>query len=544
MFAVLIALAVLGYLISPLWILPLVALLAGIWIVGHAYLTRGPIVTVSFDTAEGLEAGKTKIRYRNVDVGTLETVELRDDMSGIVVAAELDPQVRELLREDTQFWVVRARVGKGGLSGIGTLLSGAYIQLAPGNASGERLDFIGLEEPPPIPSGTPGRRITLVSDRNATLNAGDPLFYKGLKAGQIESADMDLESDLIRYSAFVNAPYDTVLSTSTRFWNVGGITVKTGAAGVELNVPPFESLLLGGAAFENFSEPGALALTTDGAEYRLLASRSEVTENPYSQRVPYVLEFDGSVAGLSPGAPVYFRGILVGHVERLLIAEVSAREVSAGNYGQRSKSALPVLINLEPGRFEIGDTPSAVEILEESLVGAVSNGLRATLSSSNLLTGQRSINLDYYPTEDPKKLGSFGAYTTIPTTGSGLNQIQQRIDMLLGKIDALPLEQSVASLNELLVSVNTAVESFNTLLNAQGMASLPADLDATLVELRDVLDGFSQDSDLYRNMGASMESLETSLDSLDRLIRKLSDQPSSLLSSPPVVADPIPEPRP
>ncbi len=169
--------------ISIVWLIPIVAALSGGFLAWKAINERGPEITILFDSASGIAPEKTKIKYRDVEVGLVESMGLDDGLEEVVVTARMEKAAAPLLREDTQFWVVRARVGKGGLSGIGTLLSGAYIQLAPGNASGERLDFIGLEEPPPIPSGTPGRRITLVSDRNATLNAGDPLFYKGLKAG-------------------------------------------------------------------------------------------------------------------------------------------------------------------------------------------------------------------------------------------------------------------------------------------------------------------------------------------------------------------------
>ena len=529
---------------SPLWILPSVALAAGLWIVIHGYMTQGPRVSIAFETAEGLVAGKTKVKYRSLDVGVLEVVELNTDMSGVMATAALEPQVADLLRDDTQFWVVRARIGKGGLSGLGTILSGAYIQMAPGNSAAARSDFVGLEEPPPIPSGTPGLRITLISDRDASLSSGDPLFFKGLEAGRIESTELDLASGVIRYSAFIDAPYDQAISSSTRFWNTSGITLKTSAQGIELDIGSLESILAGGAAFENVAELGAGESVAEGAEFRLLASRSDVAENPYEFRTRYVLEFDSSVAGLARGAPVYFRGILVGEVERLLVAELAAEELSSRTYGEAAGSALPVLIYLEPARFEIGDDARAEEVLRDAIAGAVENGLRATMHTSNLLSGQKAIDLDFFPSQPAVTTGQFKGFDTIPTVGSGLNQIQQRIEELLAKIEALPLDTTVDSLNAALLSVNTAVSSFDQLLNAEGLDSIPRELDTTLAEFREVLDGFSPDSDMYQNIGAAAESLERSLDNVDRLTRKLSDRPSSLISSPPIVADPKPEPRP
>jgi len=232
--------------INPIWFVPIVALALGIWMVIYTIQSQGPKITIVFSTAEGIEAGKTKIKLRSVDVGMVDSAVLGDDLQSVVVTASLEKTAEGLLREDAQFWVVRPRIGKGGVSGLGTLLSGGYIQLAPGQgAEGER-EFVGLEEPPVTPAGTPGVQVTLTAEKAGSVSAGDPVLFKGYRVGQIETESFDTEKKLMRYGVFIEAPYDELLTSSNRFWNVSGISIRAGADGIQADSVALETLLIGG----------------------------------------------------------------------------------------------------------------------------------------------------------------------------------------------------------------------------------------------------------------------------------------------------------
>ena len=381
--------------ISPLWIVPAIAALIGIWMLVHAWMTEGPTITIEFATAEGLHEGKTRVKMLDVEVGLVEEVTLKPDVSGVTLKVKLDKQVEQLLRDDTRFWVVRARVGAGGVSGIGTILSGAYLELDPGTGDAGAREFVGLEAPPITPAGSPGKHFVLTSE-SAALGIGDAVLFRDFKVGRVESMEFDAESELAEYSVFVQAPYDQLIHSTTRFWNVSGVSMDLTAEGFHMRMGALDTLLLGGVAF---TSPPGIPRGSDAQEgdaFRLYESYNDILENPFSIGTYYVVAFDGSVAGLVPGAPVTYKGIEMGRVERLLIGELTAarRDVaSESNTG----SAIPALIYLEPGRLELPDEPESIGALRGAIAAGVVGGLRATLQSGNLITGKQVVALDFYP---------------------------------------------------------------------------------------------------------------------------------------------------
>jgi paraquat-inducible protein B len=289
---------------NPIWVVPVVAVLVGIYMVVHTMLTEGPEITIQFNTAEGLEAGNTRLRYRDVDIGLVENVSLSEGMDKVLVTVKMDKAAANMLREDTRFWVVRARVGAGAISGLGTILSGAYIQLDPGTGSpSEHGEYVGLEVPPLTPADAPGMRLTLHSEQAGSLGEGDVIVYRGFKVGRIEGVTFDSEKQLVIYDAFIDAPYDQLVTTNTRFWNASGVSISASASGVEVTTGSMETILLGGVAFANLPGLPAGKKVASGATFKLSPSFNEVQEDPYRFRIYYVAQFDQSLRGLKPGAP-------------------------------------------------------------------------------------------------------------------------------------------------------------------------------------------------------------------------------------------------
>ncbi len=467
--------------ISRIWIVPIVAVLLGIWMVYYTWSTEGPTITITFSTAEGLEAGKTKVKARSVAIGLVESVELGEDLESVVVTAKLERSALPLLREDTQLWVVRARIGAGGISGLSTVLSGGYIELDPGVGELGPRDFVGLEDPPLTPAGTPGLHVELVSAQAGSVSTGDGIFYAGYEVGRIESTKFDVETQKLRYRAFIDAPYDQLVNTRTRFWNASGISFSATAAGVELHTGSLQSLLLGGVAFGLPAgiKPGAPV--ESGATFRLFEKRADIDDRPYKHGVEYVLKFDRSVRGLQVGAPVEYRGIRSGVVERILLKEMIEEIEEKGTAGQGNP--IPVLIRLEPGRMMMGDSPEGVAILKENIRRGVGNGLRATLSTGSLLTGSLYIALDAHSDEEKAEIGRFAEWPTLPTVGGGLEAIEQRVTKLLDKLNALPLGDVTVTANQTLAELQNTIVELRLLLESEDFQAIPHSLDASLLEL-------------------------------------------------------------
>ncbi len=525
--------------ISAVWIIPLLALAMGGYMVVHTWMTEGPEITVTFPTAEGLTAGKTKVKYKNVDMGLVQEVTLSEDLERVVAKIKLERQALTLLREDTEFWVVTARVGLGQVSGLGTLLSGAYIVLAPGVGKAGKREFEALVRPPLTPAEAPGLRLHLVSDRTTSVSAGDKVLYNGYQVGRVESRDFDPDKRKVTYVIFIDAPFHKMVHSATRFWDVSGITLSLNAEGLSLQTGSVDTVLAGGVAFG--TPPGVTEGTEvdSKTEFQLFESYDRILENPFKYGIEYVLLFDQSIKGLLPGAPVEFRGIPLGHVVRIMVKE--SVDSSLASHREGKGDPIPVLVYLEPGRMELPDTAESVEFLNRAIIEGVSNGMRASMESGNLLTGAKYIAVDYFPGAGAGEIERFADHPTIPTVSSGLGQIQHQLSAVLDKVNALPLEATVASANAAIAGLNANLQSLQKILDAQSTQQLPADLEATLDEIRGAVSVLSPDSELYQSLGSSLLRLNRSLGNLESLTRTLASQPNAAIMPSSAEPDPIPE---
>ena len=525
--------------ISAIWIIPLLALVLGIYMVVHNWMTEGPDIEIAFKTASGLEQGKTKIKYRNVTMGVVQDVRLNSDFDGVIATAKLDRQALPLLREDTDFWVVTARVGLGNISGLDTLLSGAYIQLAPGKGDKEKRKFVALEQPPLTPADAPGVRVHLSSKQSSSISAGDAVLYAGYNVGRVETMEFNADSRELQYTLFIDAPYHDLVDTHSRFWDVSGISLSAGAAGFKVETGSLETILLGGVAFG--LPPGIARGKPVGsdANFKLYDSFEDIQDNPYRYGTHYVTSFAQSIKGLSPGAPVEYRGITLGRVERIMLKESLQENIALGKQGEGAK--IPVLIYLEPGRLEMPDDAQSIVDLRESITRGVINGMRASLETGNLLTGAKFINIDYYDEIEAAKVGEFDNYPTIPTLETGLGQLEQKVTSILDKLNALPLDATFTEANNAIATLNSTLENLNNLVMDDGTQRLPAQLDQTLKELSNVLEGFSSGSGAYQSINSSLLRLNRTLGNVESLSRTLTEKPNAVVFPSRTAPDPVPE---
>ena len=521
--------------ISVIWTIPILALIVGLWMVIHTKLSEGPTITIHFENASGLVANKTKVEYLAVAVGEVKDVRLNRNKDGVIVTVQMNSEAKDLLRDDTQFWVVRARVGLGNVTGLRTLLGGAYIKLSPGTEANYRDSFVGLETPPLTPVGTPGVKLNLFSKKAGSVNTGDAVLYNGYTVGRIEGMRFDEEKKLVHYNVFVDAPFDTLVNSSVRFWNVSGINLKTSAEGIDIRTGSLDTVFLGGIAFQlpDGTPPGEPV--ENGAEFELYDSYEQILKKPYRYSMEYVVEFSQSLRGLLPGAPVEYRGIPVGHVKKILFSEMFSQTEKPA-----SGSPIPVLISVEPGRLGLPDTQGSVEFMKKDIEASVRNGLRASLVTGNLLTGSLFINTDYYEDADTKEMGSFASYETIPTIHVGLGKIEEQMSHFLSKLNDLPLEQTIENVDQMVATATETLDSINTILSDSNAQQMTAELNATLESLREILEGLSPDSLAFQYFEDSLEKFNRTFYNLNELTKTLKERPNSLIFHPNFPSDPIP----
>ncbi|MCP5363990.1 MAG: MCE family protein [Hyphomicrobiales bacterium] len=440
---------------SIVWLVPLVAVLIGAWLVYETLTEKGPEITIRFDTAEGLEAGKTKIKYKDVEAGAVKSIRFSEDLSHILVTAEMAKEFSDYLTENTRFWVVRPRLTASGVSGLGTLLSGAYIAIDPASGQGaSKTKFVGLEEPPVVASNVPGKEFKLKSDKLGSLSAGAPIYYRSVKVGEVMGYELSDDFQEITVPIFIRKPFDGLVRAETRFWNVSGVDASVSAQGVQIQTESIQAILTGGIAFETPKHAMGREPSQAGAVFRLFDSKSKIAEAQYTIHIPYLVRFNGSVRGLTVGAPVEFRGIKLGTVTDITLdVDPDTLEVS-----------IPVEIELQPQRLSLSgtNTPSVLADAADSYERAailVERGLRAQLDVGSILTGQLFVALDFFPDAPPAKLKRDGRYPEIPTIPSDIEKFTSSASQILEKIGKLPLEDLLEELRTTVSSVNQSVNS-------------------------------------------------------------------------------------
>ncbi len=533
--------------LPAVWIIPLVALVVGVGMVINHYRTQGPEITITFKTAEGLEAGKTKIKALSVDIGIVESVTLNPDLNGVTLTAQLDREATHLLRDDTKFWVVRPRIGAAGITGFGTLLSGAYIELLPGQ--GKKIlkrerTFQGLDNVPITHTDESGLNITLLSDEAVSVSAGDPVLYHGYNVGTIDSTKLDAETQKIDLKIFIKSPYDRLVTSNSRFWNASGISFQATAAGVSLRTGSLATLIRGGVTFDlpKGANPGTAV--ENHAEFKLYPDAGSINKNPYQYYEEYLLLFDTSVSGLVAGAPVLYRGVRAGTV-----IDVGFGIIGVDLARTKGRAAsVPVLIHIEPGRWLGVDTEEAKTKAFTDIDKSINQGLRATIKLGNLLTGARVISIDFYEDVEPATMAKVGKFNTFPTITTGLEGIEVKVADLLDKLNELPLETvlndidvTLKQVTHTLAAANKTVNGLNTILENKDTQQMPESINTTLDELRLALKGLSPDSALYQVLSDSIEQLNTTLRNIESLTYTIGTKPNSLIFSKPKQQDLQPE---
>ncbi|MDH4193514.1 MAG: MlaD family protein [Nitrospirota bacterium] len=525
--------------LSIVWIIPVVAAIIGGWLIYKTISEKGPTVTMTFEDGSGLEAGKTKIKYKSIDIGTVKSVHISLDLSRVVVTAEFNRMAEPYLTENTRFWVVRPRIGLGGISGLETLVSGAFIAMDPRPGASAQT-FTGLEKPPGVTREDEGAQFRLRAENLGSSSPGAPIFFHDIQVGRVLDYELEKDGGAVLIDIFIQAPHHLRVRDTSRFWQLSGFEISLGAEGLDVKMESLNSLLTGGIAFDTPATAGGSEEPSQpGTEFNLFKNFASIQEEKYVLTRPFLINFDGSVRGLSVGAPVEFRGIKVGIVSDIAVhLNPDTLEIK-----------IPVLIDIQPERIT---TPQVImsKIQENKyavMKHMVKRGLRAQLETGSLLTGQLFVQLDFHQDLPQQELIMTGKYPEIPAIPAAMDQVRRTVTDVMAEIRRLPFDkiakeilETVEGGNRLVNSPDTqkAVRNLNAALGnveklTEGLDrqvdTLANSLDQTLVTVRKALQVADPNSPAAVNMNNALKELSAAARSIRVLADYLEQHPEALV---------------
>lgn len=497
------------------WLLPICAFIVSAWLIYKSASEKGPVITIDFPTAEGLEVDKTKIRYLDVEIGKVTDIMINQDSQTIQVTAQMHRSAENYLNQNTSFWVVRPQVGLAGISGLNTILSGAYIEVKPGDGPHQH-HFTGLPTAPVLKTDAEGRRFVLETTDLGSLGPHTQINFHGITVGEVLTQELSANADSIRLSVFIKAPYDQFVRKNTRFWKDSGVDMSAGADGFKVRTGPLVSMLSGGIAFRTPPSDTLKDLQPEFALFHLYDNYQLSTQIEYRNTLKYVMYFNGSVRGLTEGAPVQLRGIPIGKVTGINL-ELDAKTADI---------RIPVTVDLEPDRIqEINKQPNVSN--QDMIARLIQKGLRAQLQTGSLLTGQLLVDLDFHPGNKITPHAHNGRFQEFPTIPSSLDQFTHSAQTIMDKIAKLPLEQLTAEATTTLKALQTSSKAANSLLT--GATKTMNSADQTLNTADHLLHSLEPGSSTRLELDKLLLELNQSANSIKQLSDYLEQHPEALL---------------
>ncbi len=522
--------------VSVVWIIPILAALVAIGIAVQRIMNEGPTITIVFPAAAGMEAGKTQIRYKDVTIGTVQSVELVDNYSKVMVTAKVSKDAAGLMVEDARFWVVEPRITLSGISGLGTLLSGNYIGFGAGKSTKEGRHYIALDKPPVVSTEIAGKEYLLRSAKLGSLGEGLPVYFRQFPVGEVISSALDKDGQGVTVRAFVRAPYDQYITANTRFWNASGVDVSLNAGGLDIKTQSLTSVLVGGIAFETPPD-GDPAPAPARTTFTLFDNHRHAMLQPDRIVDHYVLRFKQSVRGLQVGAPVEFRGVLVGEVTRIGI-EVDPQTLAFEQ---------PVDINFYPDRLRArmmsGKMLPEPKTPEERLARTrqfIERGFRAQLRTGNLLTGQAYVAVDMFPNAPKVRMAEAATIMEIPTIPGQFEGMETKIASIIDKLDKVPYEQIVADVRKVVASLDSTVKNVDSLVKQWNTQTTPA-LTKAIDDAREAINSahkfIESGSPAETDLREALREITKAATSVRVLADYLEEEPQALLRGKPAAEE-------
>lgn len=516
--------------LSLIWCIPLIALCISSSLIYDTYLDKGPVITLIMNSAEGITERKTIIKALNVDVGKVTSIKLSKDLKYVEATVQMNKDTEQLLKEDTVFFIQKPRIDRQGVSGLNTLLSGYYIELLPGN-KGKAKNKYFLSEQLPIKILPDSLTLKLYTDKNRPLSVGDEVKYKGLDAGVIISKEYDLNLNKVNYTVVINKDFAHLVNSNTVFWVNSGISLEMNSYGVKFYTESIENLLRSGISFDNLDEFEANSVPSkNGDTYKLFASKSDI-EPQYKDILNYVLIAPFFSNNIVTNTPIYYKGIQIGRVKK------APYLLDNFKLFKNDWNFYPILFSIETERFEKNNKRS-LNVLKQDIDNFIEkNNIIAELEMKNLLTGTYIINLheDLASKENTTLPKEFNNYKVIYIKDDSLTTIKKDMENFVKSLNNLKIDEMIITINSLLNNVNTTSKEIKDLSNSLNLMieqlnknNLSTEIIATLKQIRNTLNAYDEKSSLYSNLDETLNTLNTTLKSLQPITQNLEQKSNSL----------------
>lgn len=515
--------------VSPVWIVPFVAIVIAVWLAVQAQLEKGTMIQITFENASDIVPGQTQIRLKDVKVGNVKKVRLSPDLKSVTVTAEVERDVSDHLSENTRFWVVTPRISATGVSNLGTLINGVYIVMDPGEKGSFTNSFNGLEAPPAFHSDAAGSSYVLQAENLGSLDIGSAIYYRQIRVGEVTGYKLSDNQKYVDINIFVRSPHDEMVQSRSRFWNVSGFGVSINADGMKAKMASLASLISGGIEFDNSASYGGEDPADEGHQFYLYPDRESVLEGRFNIKYYYLMKFSGSVRGLTVGAPIEFRGIKVGEVVDVVLANA-----------ENVDKSLHVYIAMEPQRFDPNESPSREEV-DMRMSTMVEQGLRGQMSTASLITGSKYIDLVFVDDAPPKEFIKTDNYSEIPTVDQSIDMVTEKLDDVLDKVAKIPFDDIGKDLSASMTSLRNILQTFEQQNTAGKMDGAVQNLEDTLATANEALRNISNtmenldnaiapDSELKYELTEMLKSVSTAADSIQLFVDELNRHPNALIS--------------
>ncbi|WP_372767632.1 intermembrane transport protein PqiB [Pseudoalteromonas sp.] len=536
--------------LSPIWIIPLIAIFVACWMFYQYHKSQGTSIYITMPNAEGVIPGKTEIKVRSVKMGVIAQVRLADDQTTVVARAVIDKDYEHLLDQDAKIWIVKTRIDESGISGLSTLLSGVYFEFLPGNSDTETRQFTLLDTPPQIPDNIKGQRYLLTSKNTNVIDVGTSIFYNGYNVGQIETTKFDWQQQIMRYGIFIRSPYENLVTENVVFWINSAIEVDLSADGINFKTSSLAKMLKGGISFAIPEGEKPEALAKQQHAFRLSSDYKKALEHRYDEYDYYVIPFEQSIRGLTPGAPVEYRGIRIGTVEEapamLIVGDRPA-------YFSTENTAVPVKVKIEYKRI-FHDAKIAKEFWQGNVDSWIEKGLRASLKTGNLLTGSVYIDFDLYQDVEPFNSHELAGLKVFPSTSSGFSVMANQVSELLAKFNSLDIQTPLNTFNQAMMQYNAFAVELREMLNRQDTQKLPiefnqtlaqveksmATFDETMLQFEKTMSDYEKGSAIYHELNNTLSQLKQLSEQLQPLTKGLNEQPNMFIFEKELQTDPTP----
>ena len=528
--------------ITSIWIVPFIALIIAGWLAYQYFADRGPEIEIVFPVNEGLIAGQSVLKFRNVPVGKVTKIHVPSDIDGIVVTIRMNSnRSKQFLTDNARFWIVKPEVGLTGVSGLDTLISGTYINVySKLGGKTSMTKFIGLNQP--YRDSMEGEYFHLVSTTGDDIAVGTPVFYKNIKVGQVEYVYLGLDNKTVDTIVFINKQYKNLVHDDSKFWIKSMFNVDFTKGNLDVNIAPLNYMLQGGIIF---SSSGHDSNSTVDSERQFIlyktktrAEGKSIGSSPKTIK-KFHLSTDQSTANLRVNAPVRFSGFDIGWID----------DIKLSYDKNRHKMLASIVMGIDTSAFD--DNSENNTTGEENLYKAVKEGMRARLDTLDIISGMLYMDLTFDHTEGNSTIvADAKPYPKFPMVEETSVGVMSSMTKIMDKLSRLPLNKLVDSLdkvinetsepianaNEMLIELKKSAKHLSALTSKKSFERMPNEVDKAIKELtrtlkstRKVVDAYGNDSMLNKQLSYTLEILTKTSKEMEVFLRMLNRKPNSLI---------------